>query len=296
MNKKLISIAIASVLAASSTQALAGQYDDDFNISEDEYVAVGIGAATGALIAGPVGLVIGGVFGKLYAQQDTAAEGEVELAESNISSAATETFVTSYKVDSDVSSNLTTATESTVDRTSSETEESDETDVVMVASASGDIAIAAPKQQESAQRIKEIITYDLNMDVYFKPGSVDFEPFYARQLSSIRNLLEAIPELQLKLDGYSDRQGSQEDNLQLSVERLDSVKDYFVSRGVDVNRINIQAHGEKNFVSIPGELDSYIFDRRVVLSFEPASQHSQSAVATLTHQSNRPNRSGQALM
>lgn len=293
MNKKLISIAIASVMAASSTQALAGQYDDDFNISDDEYVAVGIGAATGALIAGPIGLVIGGVFGKLYAQQDTAAEGEAELAESNISSAATETFVTFYKADSDVPSNLTTATESTVDKKSSETEESDETAVVMVASASSDIAIAfaASKQQESAQRIKEIITYDLNMDVYFKPGSVDFEPFYARQLSSIRNLLEAMPELQLKLDGYSDRQGSQEDNLQLSVERLDSVKGYFVSRGVDVKRINLQAHGEKNFVSIPGELDSYIFDRRVVLSFEPSAQHSQSAVATLIHQSNRSSQS-----
>ena len=95
------------------------------------------------------------------------------------------------------------------------------------------------------------------------------------------NLLHEMPELELNLDGYSDRRGSQADNLLLSEVRLESVRDYFVNNGIDEKRIHLHAHGEKNFMSTPGELESYMFDRRVVVSFSHASNATNNNVAEL---------------
>ncbi|MCW8826616.1 MAG: OmpA family protein [Gammaproteobacteria bacterium] len=277
MKKRIISIAVASVLAASSTQLMAEQNDSDFKLSADNYTSMGIGAAAGALIAGPAGLVIGGIMGTMYNPQDIepVSDFQESYSETNLAVEQSEQPLENRVEEVQQAESV-----------NAESIEDDATEAVMVASANSSPSFNYSKQQEETNRIKEIITYDLSMDVYFKPGSVNFESFYARQLSSVLNLMKAMPELQLNLDGYSDRQGSEADNLQLSTERLDSVRDYFVSNGIDVNRINLQAHGEKNFVSTPGELESYIFDRRVVVSFEISPQQgSKSAVASLTEQS-----------
>ena len=95
-------------------------------------------------------------------------------------------------------------------------------------------------------------------------------------------MLNKIPDLELKLDAYSDRLGNEADNLQLSAERLASVHEYFVNHGIDLNRITSYAHGEKNFVSLPGDLDTYMFDRRVVVSFKTPSQGLQNNLAIMT--------------
>ena len=94
-------------------------------------------------------------------------------------------------------------------------------------------------------------------------------------------LRPSIPEMELNLDGYSDRQGTAIDNLQLSTERLVSIRDYFVAKGVDENRINLHAYGEKDFLSTPGELESYMYDRRVVVSFKAPAQISKDNVAII---------------
>lgn len=237
---------------------------------------MGIGAATGALIAGPVGLVVGGVVGKLYADQNLIDESK-DTGDTAVITA--DNAVESAKDENDV------AVRSAPKIKEGEALEVSDYGDVMVASSANVIPVASFQQSKKSKRIEEIITYDLSMDLYFKPGSVAFEPFYARQLASINNLMETMPELQLNLDGYSDRQGSKEDNLQLSVERLDSVKDYFVSQGIDVSRINLNAHGEKNFLSLPGELESYMFDRRVVVSFDVSSKPTTNSVASLSNYS-----------
>lgn len=271
MKKRIIAMAVATIMAAGSTQALAEQNDSEALFNQQDYQAMGIGAVTGAIIAGPVGLIVGGAVGKIYADQNFSTENvenEIEMV------AITEQVTDSSNGEVDVVVNTAPSP------TTKESTESDDA-AMMVASASNAIPMASLQQLQKSKRVKEIIAYDLSMDIYFKPGSVNFESFYSRQLASILNLMEAMPELQLNLDGYSDRQGSKDDNLQLSVERLDSVKDYFISKGVDVNRINLNAHGEKNFLSMPGELDTYIFDRRVVVSFDLSQQSSANSIALL---------------
>ena len=111
------------------------------------------------------------------------------------------------------------------------------------------------------------------------------EKFYSQQLSVISSLLSEIPDLELNLDGYSDRQGDEAENMQLSVARLQSVRNYFVAHGIDGDRIKVNAYGEKNFVSSPGELAAYVFDRRVVVSFTSPSVNTGSNVAAIADKS-----------
>lgn len=250
VRKTLISIAISSALTVSSSQVFADLTVGDSTADESSHTAMGVGAVSGALVAGPAGFVIGGVLGSFFGEQDA------EKLESEI--------------------------EATVESEPNEyNEPDDEFSDLMVASSNDLVPADDTELLDTADRIKQIITHDLNMAVYFKPGSVDFETFYSRQFSTITNLLHEMTELELNLDGYSDRQGSQDDNLQLSAQRLESVRDYFINSGIDKSRINVRAYGEKNFVSTPGELDSYVFDRRVVVSFRESTKNSHNSVAVV---------------
>ena len=252
MKKKLISIAIASLIVTNTGQVLASQDIEDSTDDNQQVTAIGIGAVSGALLAGPAGLIVGGIVGAIAGRQDSDLESEVQgvdqLAE----------------------------TESMLNEMLATSKQDEVTEDLVVASAGNEVPVI---EAEAISPIQEIISNDLSMDVYFKAGSVDVEKFYTQQLSVLANLLQEIPDLQLNLDGYSDRQGKEADNLQLSVARLESVREYFVDQGIDDGRINVKAYGEKNFVSTPGDLDTYMFDRRVVISFKATPSNSPSNVA-----------------
>jgi outer membrane protein OmpA-like peptidoglycan-associated protein len=261
MKKKIISIAIATVFAVSSSQVLADMYDEGSTENELNYTAIGIGATSGGLILGPVGILVGGVIGSFYG----------------------------YGTPEDESQSMISTAEPIVDAFA-ENPVHDSSDGLMLASSSEVIPFfdqdTSAVLHKASDRIKEIIINDFNVVVYFKPGSVDVENFYSKQFSTLTNLLNEMPELELTLDGYSDRQGSQSDNLQLSTERLESVRNYFINNGIDESRIHIHAHGETNFLSTAGELDSYMFDRRVVVSFNVPVENQQNNVAEINDLSN----------
>ena len=63
MNKRLISIVISSALMAATAQNAAANDVPHDDGEKDHFVGAGIGAVTGALLAGPVGFIAGGVIG-----------------------------------------------------------------------------------------------------------------------------------------------------------------------------------------------------------------------------------------
>lgn len=272
MKKKNILIAIATALAVGSTHVSAATYDESSTETEINYTAMGVGATTGGLLFGPVGILVGGIAGSLY-DSNTPEDSQQTVDQS---------------VDDGMASNIEKTTESVSDALV-KNPEPNEPEGLMLASSSDDISFIDEELAEESvkdySRIKEIITNDLSVIVHFKPGSVNFENFYSQQFSTVSNLLHEMPEMELNLDGYSDRQGAESDNLQLSTERLESVRDYFVKNGIDANRVNINAYGEKDFLSTPGELDSYVFDRRVVVSFKAPIQIPKNNIAVVSDSS-----------
>jgi len=257
MKKKLIQIALASLIATGTGHAMASQDNEDTGNNKKQVTAIGLGAVGGAILAGPAGLVVGGIVGAIAGRDNSKSEvmGVDHLAE----------------------------TESMLTEMIESSKENIEPPAVMVASLNNNPPVIDSETSEVVTGIQNIISNDLKMDVYFKAGSVDVENFYTKQLSVLSNLLAELPDLELILDGYSDRQGSKDANLQLSVARLESVREYFNKQGIDDSRITVNAYGEKNFVSTAGDLDAYVFDRRVEVSFKTTTSQATNSLAAINN-------------
>jgi peptidoglycan-associated lipoprotein len=58
-------------------------------------------------------------------------------------------------------------------------------------------------------------------------------------------ILQANPDLRIRVGGHCDERGSDEYNLALGNRRAQSTKQYLVSHGIDASRIEIQSWGEE---------------------------------------------------
>ncbi len=251
MKKKILIIALTSSLALGSVSGMAQQTTDVDDAGTGNYGAIGIGAVSGGLLLGPLGALLGGFAGSLY-HREAAVDHTASREPSEPAIAQAEKRA----------SLAPGATQ-------------------LVASADHkQIALASPaarEQDDLAGRLKTIVSEKLRFMVNFKPGSVQHEPFYNEQLSVLVELMKNMPEMHLKLEGYADRQGSADDNLALSGQRMASVRQFFIDQGIDESRIELQAFGEKQFLSRPGELDAYFFDRRVMVRLQPGDPESEMA-------------------
>lgn len=66
----------------------------------------------------------------------------------------------------------------------------------------------------------------------------------ARELDALVTLMTQFPSMEIELTAYTDSRGSEEYNLDLSVKRAESAKEYLVGKGVSPNRIKAVGMGE----------------------------------------------------
>jgi len=81
-------------------------------------------------------------------------------------------------------------------------------------------------------------------------------------------------QLEIHLDGYTDRRGNKEQNIKLANQRIENVRQQLITAGVEENRIVSKAYGEMKMVSQPGDLEAYTFDRKVVIRFKRSDANS----------------------
>jgi len=58
-------------------------------------------------------------------------------------------------------------------------------------------------------------------------------------------ILQANPDLRIRVTGHCDERGSDEYNLALGNRRAQAAKQYLVSHGIDASRIETQSYGEE---------------------------------------------------
>ena len=256
MNRKLVTIAIASCLLCTTAH---NAYADDTVTRSDrhkQYIGTGIGATAGALIAGPVGFIVGGVIGNLAGRHDAMEQNTeqppadtillAQVSSQHTTETAPQTSVAdlisaSHSNDSDSSVNKTTATEK--------------------------------------PHLLDVVLPAAKLEIFFLSGSTEVEAFYKPRIRAISRLLHAEPDIEVRLEGYSDRRGDIAENLELSSTRVESVVEQLIAAGVDADRINVNALGEQNFISSPGDLEAYTFDRRVVINLDLATPETDSPLA-----------------
>ncbi len=77
----------------------------------------------------------------------------------------------------------------------------------------------------------------------FEQGKAVINPKSFEGLDEVMALMKDNTRLVIQLEGHTDNQGSSKANLELSQNRVDNVKKYLISKGIDKDRIKTRAFG-----------------------------------------------------
>ncbi|EOQ89994.1 OmpA family protein [Leptospira yanagawae serovar Saopaulo str. Sao Paulo = ATCC 700523] len=107
-----------------------------------------------------------------------------------------------------------------------------------------DIFTASVPKQENIVQKKLEETKKISLDsVYFERASSILKPESSVPLDAIVDYLHENADKKMKIIGHTDLTGTFDDNMVLSKERAESVKQYLVSKGVDPNRLVTEGKG-----------------------------------------------------
>ncbi|MGF1690712.1 sortase-associated OmpA-like protein PdsO [Photobacterium kagoshimensis] len=232
MKKQLISTLIAATFAT-SMMAPAAYADeavkDEYKVGQQEQlIGAGSGAAVGVLVGGPAGAVIGAIFGGIIGTT-VGQEDYIKAQDAEVSEL--------------------TARNTELEKVSQRYNQAQ-------------IEMARLQQANDNQRQIDLA---LEMNVHFRTGSAEIEPQFQRQLDDIAELMKQAPEVNWQLAGYADRRGDTQKNLDLSMRRVDAVRDYLAMRGVDSEQFEIDAMGDQFPEKAEQNFEGDFFDRRVTL-------------------------------
>ncbi len=86
-------------------------------------------------------------------------------------------------------------------------------------------------------------------NVFFDTGKSDLKKESYAELNFLVKMFQDIPTLVLEIGGHTDNVGSDENNLNLSQARAESVRNYLIAKGVEENRVQAKGYGETKPVS-----------------------------------------------
>lgn len=104
--------------------------------------------------------------------------------------------------------------------------------------------ILQPMSSEVVRKpLKEGSVIILN-DIYYDFGKSAIRKGAARDLELIVEMMKKYPSMMVELGAYTDSRGEADFNMQLSLRRAESAKNFLVQRGVEANRIKTFGYGE----------------------------------------------------
>ncbi|MES1197890.1 MAG: outer membrane beta-barrel protein [Chitinophagaceae bacterium] len=107
--------------------------------------------------------------------------------------------------------------------------------------------LAGPKENQGCPVVTEEVKKKVGKaanNILFITGSSKLASSSYKGLDEVVKILKDNPDMHLAIDGHTDNVGKDEFNQTLSEKRANTVKDYFVSKGIDENRIISAGHGE----------------------------------------------------
>ena len=98
--------------------------------------------------------------------------------------------------------------------------------------------------------------------VHFEYDKADVRSDDAAVLDAKVSILQANPNLRIRVHGHCDERGSDEYNLALGNRRAQAAKQYLVSHGIDASRIETQSWGEERPIAQGMTEDAWAQNRR----------------------------------
>ncbi|MFP8892859.1 MULTISPECIES: sodium-translocating pyrophosphatase [Chryseobacterium] len=92
-------------------------------------------------------------------------------------------------------------------------------------------------------------------NLYFETGSSDLKAESALQLNTLAEILNAYPDLKIKLGGYTDNSGNEDSNLKLSNLRAQTAKLKLLELGISGDRIEAEGYGSQHPVCEANDTD-----------------------------------------
>ncbi|MFC2123985.1 LamG-like jellyroll fold domain-containing protein [Bacteroidota bacterium] len=100
-------------------------------------------------------------------------------------------------------------------------------------------------------------------NIFFESAKADLKTESFNELNRILPLFEDYPNLKIEIAGHTDWIGSDKANQALSDRRANSVREYFISQGVDTEKIVAKGYGEKEPVADNETDEGRAMNRRV---------------------------------
>lgn len=239
---KILTAAIISAIF-STTSVVAKDYADmtpeevKAAQKKSENIGFGTGAVIGAIVAGPLGAIVTSAVGVLVGNQHSISQQKTSLAAKLVEEKNSyQTALANYQ------------------QKLLEAEQAYQQELLAL--------------QQTQNSTSQMQAENLLMSLQFSTGSSDIKPHYGDQIDALAKLLAMSPALNINLSGYTDLQGSEELNQALSLARVNSVKRALINRGIDADRIHLNAYGENAPVVANNEHQASFYDRRVVIKLE----------------------------
>ncbi|WP_298363399.1 OmpA family protein [uncultured Lutibacter sp.] len=104
---------------------------------------------------------------------------------------------------------------------------------------------------------------DLFKTVYFDTAKDSFKSETISKLDEAVLILKKYPTAKIQISGYTDSKGNDNFNQKLSDKRANSVKSYFVSKGISSTNINAKGYGESMPIASNSTKNGRALNRRV---------------------------------
>ncbi len=100
-------------------------------------------------------------------------------------------------------------------------------------------------------------------NVLFEQSTTNLLTESSQELDMVVTFMKENPQVTIELSGHTDSRGNHADNVKLSLQRAEKVKDYLGSRGVDVKRMSSKGYGGVKSIASNDNEETRKLNRRV---------------------------------
>ncbi|GAB2987735.1 OmpA family protein [Mucilaginibacter puniceus] len=129
----------------------------------------------------------------------------------------------------------------------------------------------------TVERQGEGIVVKFDSGILFDTDKADLKPAAKTNLQSLATSLQNNPQTNILIVGHTDNTGSDAHNLDLSIQRAQSVKAYITANNVAASRLTIQGKGESEPIADNSTAEGRAQNRRVELAIVANEELKQQA-------------------
>ena len=122
------------------------------------------------------------------------------------------------------------------------------------------------------------VTFTEDAGVYFDTNKSYVKGTSAATLEKLAGIFKEYPKSNILVEGHTDSAGPDDYNMKLSQQRAESVTNYLISQGIDVDRFTIKWYGENQPKADNATAEGKSKNRRVELAIVASEELKQEAL------------------